>query len=725
MTCDECFEAVSASVDGELASDQQEEVNEHLDGCGDCRRLRARLLSLSAEMKGQPFPEALPERVTALVQAALDGQQASSGWTTFFWRRFLRAPSELWLYRHGLRLTAFGGVTALAVLSIVTRWLLPSYAGLEAAANNGLPNSAAWLAWAPSTLALSWAPLVVLLVAAWTGGLPALLSDLAGEVRLTHLQVATTAAGLALAGPFAALPLLAELEFSAYALVCCFWTGLCMVAAFTLIAFKTRRPLPRLALDFVALVVPLGLLEWLARASVGLPRAVDCQPTLALLVGSVPFSALTTCLALLGLAATALGVGVAGMVPSYRAVGGRWPSLMMLLGGLACLGFSLSRVQPDEAVSPLRAEMKLGRRAYLLASGPANPWLLTAVDYPALEVAVAGPGKDPRAARLGLAAAILDWDEERTLKALQSWADNAPGVTWGLSALVDSLGERQGRTLTLPSEDRQRLVQHLLNRLRWRMPDQQIELAQDTGSVSGRIEGVEGQREGLRLRLIEVQDDLDQVSQLLEKEASWATGLVARDDLDPNFSVSMQRTTTTGVDGEFEFRRVRDGRYVLALLAEPSSLIHNATIPGTFEVKDGQKVSLPPIRLAVGNVGQDLSLESGRWQVQGPAEFSVTSAGPVVALEQGSAISSIVEGQLFSSGTARIKLLTTGGAGLLQVTLLSKEGRLLKQSQSEIRQSGGLTEIEISSGQRQGYLQISISAVGRLTVVGLKLEVLR
>ncbi|MCA9781800.1 MAG: zf-HC2 domain-containing protein, partial [Candidatus Eremiobacteraeota bacterium] len=56
MTCNDCFEAFSCALDGELEPELQEAMNDHLESCADCRHLQTRMLSLSAEMKGQSFP---------------------------------------------------------------------------------------------------------------------------------------------------------------------------------------------------------------------------------------------------------------------------------------------------------------------------------------------------------------------------------------------------------------------------------------------------------------------------------------------------------------------------------------------------------------------------------------------------------------------------------------------------------------------------------------------
>ena len=725
MTCDECFEALSASVDGELPAHDHEAMNEHLDDCSDCQRLRARLLSVTAEMKGQPFPEPGPEAVKALTEAALAGQPLAR-WA--FVRQLLRAPYERWPWRLGLRAASLGGMTLLVALSAIVRWLLPPYGGAEAVAKSGLPDSAAWLAWAPSAWIFPWLSLLVWLLGAWTCGLPPLLADLWSEVKMGHRQVAHALLGMIVLGPFLALPLLAELALGSYLLACCLWTGLCLVAGFLLVAFKTPRPLPRLALDFVTLILPFGLLEWLARASTGLPDAAGLEPVIALLVGSVPFSTLVAGVVVLSAAALLLGCGLAGMALPYRGAGGRPLSALLLLAGAGCLLYGWSEVRPAGGlVSPLRAELRGERKVYLLASGEDNPWLLPALEYPPLEVDVAGPGRDPRAARLRVASAYLDWDERTLLESLSSWADNAPGVTWGLSDFVDSLGNRRGSVLALPTEARRRMVGHLLVQLRWRVLAESA-LSQDTGSVSGRIVGPDGRREGLRLRLLQVKAGLPEVLQGLEEEVRWGGQLAVSDELGPEFSAPMQRTVVSGPNGEFEFERVPKGRYVLALLPDrPASLTTNASLPGVFEV-DAARVRLPEIVLSAGSEGHDIALEPRAWQVQGQVEFTVSARGPSCQLQAGSSAYAFLDNEVFHAGTARVKVLVQGqpaAGAALQAKILARDGRLIAESSELLEAASGVYELEIASKGREGYLQVMlVSGQGPLQVQGVKVEVL-
>jgi hypothetical protein len=729
MTCDECFEAFSASVDGELPSHEQEAMNQHLDDCQDCQRLRTRLLSLSAEMKGQPFAEPGPEGVKALVETALAGVRTSR-WGLL--RQLVRAPYEHWLWRLGLRLASLGTVTALAALSSIVGWLLPCYSGAEAVSRSGLPDPQAWAAWTPSPAASLGASALVLLIGAWTCGLPGLLGDLWGEARLRPGQVASTMLGLVLLGPFAALPLLGQLELASYGLVCSLWTALCLIAGFALVAFKAPRPLPRLALDFIALMLPLAGLEWLARASMEWPGPAECRPTIAVLVASVPFASLAGAAGVLALAALLLGCGLLGWVPSYRGTGGRAASTLLLLGGLGCLGYGVVRAGALHPISPLRAQLSGQRQAYLLAASDENPWLLPSTAYAGLQVEVAGPGKDPRAARLRAASAYLEWDEPALLRALTSWADNAPGVAWGLSAFVDSLGYRNGPSLELPTEERQRTVGHLIAELRWRVLSGTV-LSGATGSVSGAIEAANGPRQGLRLRLLSLPDGehaLAGALATLQEENRWAGELAASGSLETDLSLDKARSAVTGPQGEFLFPRVRPGRYVLALLSEQkASLTYNASLPGAIEVRDGP-VRLAPIRLSMGSEGASLPLDSKSWRTTGTVELSIGRDGPVMRMQPGATATIIVDNETFHAGKARIKLLATERegpaarpAGLL-ATIFSRDGRTIASAELPLPEAG-LGELEISSGDRDGYLQIALlSGAGTLEVRGLRLEVL-
>lgn len=716
MTCDECFEAVSASVDGELPGDEREAMHEHLDDCADCQRLRARLLSLSAEMKVQPFPEPGPAEVKAVLEAAV-ASLTTSRWSAL--RRWLRFPWESAAWRHGLRLASFGGAAGLAGLALIVRWLLPPLSGTEATALHSLPDPI-WSQLAKALPMLAWTPLLVMLVAAWTGGWPALLADLRAEAQVQPGQVAAAALGMAVAGPFAALPLLAALQPGAYVLVCCLWTSFCLLAAFALLAFKTPRPLPRLALDFAALVLPLAVLEGVARAALDLPQASEYEATIAEIVGSYSFPTLCAGIATLVLSLTLLGTGVAGAIPSYRSSGGRSIAFLMLVVGLGALGHGLKEARAHLSSAP-RLRLDVSRQAYLLATSETNPWLLPALAYPRLEVESEGTAQE--GLRAQVAAATLDWDEPRLLQATRQWAERTPGVAWGLSAFVDSLGERHGPKLFVPSEGRQKLVAELLGMLRWRVLSQ-VQLSAANGSVIGRVIDARGRRAGLRLRLLETRGALEEVETDLAGEAAWAQRVAASTE-GPGNGLPLQRTAITGPEGDFTFPRVPPGRYVLAILPDQaSSLTVNPSLPGIFEVGQGE-VRLDPIRLSEGGQAEDLPLDSSLWQAQGPVEFTLGVEGPGARLGVGGVVSTLIDDHPFDSGTAQLKVKLDGepdSRGCLKLTLLSKDGRRQAESEQEVRP--GLSEVEIASRGREGYLQIALLASrGSLRAKAVRLEV--
>lgn len=714
MTCDECFEAVSASVDGELPGDEREAMHLHLDDCADCQRLRSRLLSLSAEMKVQPFPEPGPAEARAVLEAAL-ASLTTSRWSAL--RRLLRFPWESAAWRHGLRLASFGGAAGLAGLALIVRWILPPYSGTEATALGSLPDPL-WSQAAGALPALAWMPLLVMLAAAWTGGWPALLADLQGEARVQPGQVVAAALGMAVAGPFAALPLLAGLQPGAYVLVCCLWSGVCLLAAFALVAFKTPRPLPRLALDFAALVLPLALLESLARAALTLPQASEYEPAIALLVGGQSLSALCLGLAGLLLSLTLLGAGLAGALPPYRGGNGRAIAVLMLAAGLSGLAYGVREARAH-LPSPPRLHLESGQ-VYLLATGESNPWLLPTLPYPNLKLEKPGTGQD--GLRAEVAAAYMAWDEPRMLQATRQWADASPGVAWGLSSFVDSLGQRRGPELTVPGEERQKLVRELLGELRWRVLSD-VRVSTDSGSVSGRVVDARGRREGLRLRLLEVKGELRDVEAQLAAESDWAERVAAGGRFDS--ALPLLRTTLSDAEGEFSFSQVPPGRYVLALLPEqPSALTVNSSLPGVFEVGRGE-ARLEPIRLSEGGQAEDLSLEAGRWQAQGPVEFALSADGPSASLASGAVISTLVDDHPFDTGSARLKALLEGepeARGLLKLTLLSKDGR--RQAESELEVHPGACELEIAARGREGYLQIAlVASQGSLRARAVRLEI--
>ena len=143
MNCNECFEAFSSALDGELDPAEQSAMTEHLEDCQDCQRLQTKMLALSAELKAQPFPQVPEQRVVRIAARALEGAQASRlGWL----RRVIRLPYENWALRAALRAFSFSTLAILVFFAGIVRHLLPSYSGVEAVAKSGLPHSSDWWA---------------------------------------------------------------------------------------------------------------------------------------------------------------------------------------------------------------------------------------------------------------------------------------------------------------------------------------------------------------------------------------------------------------------------------------------------------------------------------------------------------------------------------------------------------------------------------------------------
>ena len=72
MTCDQCFESLSAQLDGELTGADQQAMELHLESCHYCQSMRDRLFDLSGQLKTQAFPPASPETAAQLSKVALE-----------------------------------------------------------------------------------------------------------------------------------------------------------------------------------------------------------------------------------------------------------------------------------------------------------------------------------------------------------------------------------------------------------------------------------------------------------------------------------------------------------------------------------------------------------------------------------------------------------------------------------------------------------------------------
>ena len=724
MTCNECFEAVSSALDGELEPNDQQAMDEHLEECADCRHLRTRMLALSQDIKNQTFPHPTPDQLTTLTQQALSGAQASKlGWL----RGWLRWPYENWPLRTGLRFITSGSLTILVFLSLVLSYILPAYQGAEAVPKSALPQDMEWLNWLPSPELIFLNAALVLVLGLWTAGLPGFLLDLWSESTLAVKDIVRLGTASVLLAPVAGLPFLLGLEPSSYVVMCCLWAAFSLIMSYFFIAFKAERSLPKLALDFALLALVVGALEATARWSQSLPGRQQLLTKMAALVGSTDFATLSQCMLWTLLGFTIPLLGLTCLVPSYRSQGGRIVGIVLLLIGLGCFGFSLTSWRALPLGVPVRAEYVGERQAFILGSGQDDPWLLTYLPYPQLDVNVVGPASSPKAARLRIASAYLNWNEKALLESLSQWAGNAPGVAWGLSSFTDNLGQRRQSTMIVPTLARKETIETMLSELRWRMLDEVV-LSQEEGSLSGQLVG----QADVAIRLLEAPDSgsMEEAVNSLMTEQALVEELAERDPLSPNFQFPRQRTTLTDMEGRFRFQHLSGGRYFLAILKdEPVALTLNPSIPGVVELADGQQLQLPPIRLTSGVAGRDISLAEKDWETRGVVDFSANSELTTAKLTPGSSISGFVDSTIFSSGQARLKILaepSEAGQAHLQVRFLAKNGRELNSWRLPLSGTSVYNEIKIDTDGLLGYLQLTfVSEKGQLTVKKIKLEVLR
>jgi hypothetical protein len=716
MTCNECFEAFSCAMDGELEPDLQDAMTDHLESCADCQHLQTRMLALSVEMKGQSFPSASQADIKKMTEAALsESATVSLDWL----RRFLRFPYEHWVPRTGIRLATYGAMLMLVFQTIIVRSIQPLYSGVEAVSNPGLDGLSTWPLWSPPLGLVHWWALGVFILGAWTAGTPGFAVDLWSRTRLSTKDLLMLGASFLLLGPVMFLPYLAHFQPGRYLFACCAWACLCSFCTYAFMVFKTQRPLPRLAIDFVILAVVLGSLEVAARKALELDGPARLGTLVKVAVGHFGFAGMVSGLSLAGLALVLTVLGLAGVLRSYRSQGGRVISGLFLIAALA----SVANVPFSSSVRTLSIQAQPEQRAYILGSSRDNPWVLSENAYPGI-APVADDGT-PEAARANLVAAYLRWDEAGLLSTLSNWADRAPGVTWGMVAFVDSLGEREGSVLSVPTEERRKTVSHLLQKLKWRRLNDVV-LSSRSGVISGTVIGWDGQpAQDMTLRLIRIDDNgsIEQVLQRLSSEQEWAQSLLKQHVIDPADSIPRRLSLVTDANGNFRFSHLSEGRYFLATVMDREiSLTLNSSIPGAIDLERNERLDLDDIRLSVGREGADVSLAADRWQTTGEVSFSHNSEVDSAKLESRASITGFVDTKLFAGGEARVKIVSEG-AGSLEARFFNKEGDLLDRWSVGLSESG-FDELEVDTSGKEGYLQLILSSAdSRLTVTNVKVEV--
>lgn len=722
MTCNDCFEAFSCALDGELEPELQQAMTDHLESCADCRHLQTRMLALSADLKSQPFPAPDPAAVHKLAATALsEATSVSWGWL----RRLLRFPYETTLPRTVFRLISSGALLLLVFRSLLLEHVWPLYHGVEAVSKNSMPTAGESVGWIPTEPMLWGAALFALLMGLWTAGFPGLLVDLWNGTRLVQRDLARFGLSALLLAPVVASPLLARLEVGYYSFACCAWAGTVLFLTFLLVAFKTQRALPKLAVDFSLLTLLLGCLEMLARRSLTFPGPLAATGWLQLLAGNERYASLLVGAVDLGLAFLFLSLAAWGAVRSYRSQSDHRVTVLLLLAGLfvGYLGVGSVHINrfPQSGGAPLAAAE---RTVYVLGSTNLSPWVLSNVSYPGLLPQSSG-GDLNTGYRNRLASAFLKWDEEAQLQVLTDWSQEAPGVAYGMVSFVESLGTRKGDVLSVPTEARRKAVAHLLQVLRWRKLDDVV-LSPEGAVITGNLEGAG--KMPLRLLSLQPDESLQQALDALAKEEDWATRYSDRLPLDWRQQAPEQIATTLDASHGFRFSHLAPGRYALAVLAdEPRAFTLNSTIPGVLEVKADQKLDLGTIRLTVGVEGDTVPLEPKRWRATGPVSFSQNSEAATARIETGGSISGFIDTKVFAGGQALIKLLGSGDAnavGRLTVTFYSKDGRQGKEWTQEI-QVGKLQELQVDSSGAEGYIQVKVEAEkGPFTVKEVKVEVL-
>lgn len=721
MTCHDCFEAYSCALDGELEPELQASLNDHLESCSDCRHLQTRMLALSGELKSQPFPTVDEASARKLALHALqESATVSWGWL----RRLLRFPYETTLPRTLLRLTAGGGLLLLVLSALWEQHLWPLYNGAEAIAKGSAGSG-----WVPvSAISGGWlgtASLTLLIVGLWTAGLPAFLADLWSGTRLSKADLTGLGLSVVLLAPLVATPLLVPLQLGLYLFCCCLWTAAVAFLIFLLLAVKTQRALPRLAVDFCLLILGLGLIEMGARAALSIQGPELLNTALQRLAGSLSTSDLIAVGLFFGSGALLLNVGAWSAIRSYRSQGGKLAAALLLVAGVGAFTVGHSRVQAALWTTQARvAESELSRRAYLLGSSADNPWILSSVSYPGLTTDRQPETESNQIQRAHLASALLSWDIELQLEVLNQWGQSARGVAWGLAAYVESLGRRQGDSLEVRTESTRKAVASLLQKLQFRRLNDVL-LASGGASVSGTLVGYEGR--SVRLLPLGSTGSLDEALHQLTLDFEWARKFSAPVLPETPLTAPKIYSAQVDSDGGFRFSHIPAGHYALAVLLDaPRPLTLNSTIPGPLQVKEGQPLDLGTIRLTSGEEGHSLELSATRWRGKG-VSFSQNSEIATARIDSGGHLRGFVDTKVFAGGKALVKVRAQGAAsaqGVWRARFFSKEGRLIQEWSGELS-TDRIHELTVESQSQEGYLQLTFEVgQGPITLREVKVEVL-
>ncbi len=106
MTCENAFELISASLDGELTAAEEAQLREHLAHCPACRALQAELAGLQAATQAELETVAPPE-LKAKIMDSLPAQAKSAG-KVVYWKRW-------------------GAMAAAIALVALAAWRLPRF----------------------------------------------------------------------------------------------------------------------------------------------------------------------------------------------------------------------------------------------------------------------------------------------------------------------------------------------------------------------------------------------------------------------------------------------------------------------------------------------------------------------------------------------------------------------------------------------------------------------